>query len=69
VRVIGNFAGHPIKSTSTGEITQVELREAESTLDTLEALFRFCSVQPKLAKQHRAALNAKLTDAGKPPMK
>jgi hypothetical protein len=39
VRNIGNFAAHPIKSTSTGEIVPVEPGEAELNLDVLESLF------------------------------
>jgi len=41
VRNTGNFAAHPIKSTSTGEIVEVELGEAEWDLDVLESLFDF----------------------------
>ncbi len=40
VRLIGNFAAHPIKSQHTGEVIEVEAGEAEWLLDTLEALFR-----------------------------
>ena len=39
VRVVGNFAVHPIKSTHTGEVIDVEPGEAEWLLDTLERLF------------------------------
>jgi Domain of unknown function (DUF4145) len=35
VRHIGNFAAHPIKSKSTGEVVDVEAVEAEWNLDTL----------------------------------
>ena len=69
VRNIGNFAAHPLKSTSTGEIVPVEPGEAEWTLDVLEMLFDFYFVQPAIAKRKRDALNAKLKDAGKPAMK
>lgn len=41
VRNIGNFAAHPVKSTSTGEIVEVEPEEAELNLDVLEALFDY----------------------------
>jgi hypothetical protein len=64
VRAIGNFAAHPIKSTSTGEIVPVEAGEAEWNLDVLEALFDFYFVQPEVIKKKRAALNTKLKDAG-----
>lgn len=69
VRNTGNFASHPIKCTSTGEIVPVEPGEAEWTLDVLEMLFDFFFVQPDLVQKRRDALNKKLSDAGKPPMK
>ena len=69
VRNIGNFAAHPIKSESTGEIVEVEPGEAEWNLDVLESLFDFYFVQPEKSRQRRAALNQKLADAGKPPVK
>lgn len=70
VRTIGNFAAHPIKSTTTGEIVDVENGEGEWNLDVLESLFDFYYVQPAaVARRKRDAWNAKLGDAGKPPMK
>jgi hypothetical protein len=69
IRNIGNFAAHPIKSKSTGEIVDVELGEAEWNLDVLESIFDFYFVQPELLKRKKAALDKKLADAGKPPMK
>jgi len=69
IRHIGNFAAHPLKSTSSGEIIDVEPGEAEWTLDVLEGLFDFYFVQPAITKAKRAALDAKLKEAGKPPMK
>jgi Domain of unknown function (DUF4145) len=69
IRNIGNFAAHPMKSTSSGEIVPVEIGEAEWTLDVLDGLFDFYFVQPELLKKKRAALDAKLADAKKPPMK
>lgn len=69
VRQIGNFAAHPIKSTSSGEIVPVEPGEAEWQLDLLEGLFDFYFVGPAESKRKRDALNAKLADAKKPPMK
>jgi hypothetical protein len=69
VRNIGNFAAHPLKSQSTGEIVPVEPHEAEWNLDVLESLFDFCFVQPTRAKAKQDALNKKLADAKKPPMK
>lgn len=69
VRNIGNFAAHPLKSTATGEIVEVEIGEAEWLLDVIEALFDFYFVQPSILKLKREALNKKLSEIGKPPMK
>jgi hypothetical protein len=69
IRNIGNFAAHPIKSKSTGEILEVEPGEAEWNLDVLESLFDFYFTQPAQLKAKRDALNAKLKEAGKPGMK
>jgi len=41
IRNIGNFAAHPMKSKSTGEIVDVEPEEAEWNLDVIESLFDF----------------------------
>ncbi|MDH4162500.1 MAG: DUF4145 domain-containing protein [Nitrospirota bacterium] len=69
VRQVGNFAAHPEKDISTGEIVDVENGEAEWLLDVLEALFDFTFVQPKRLKQRRDNLNEKLSRIGKPPAK
>jgi hypothetical protein len=69
IRNIGNFAAHPMKSTNSGEIIDVELGEAEWLLDVLEGLFDFYFVQPAILEQKRQTLNAKLKDAGKPELK
>jgi hypothetical protein len=69
VRNIGNFAAHPIKSKTTGEILDVEAGEAVWNLDVIESLFDYFFVQPVTLQKKREALNAKLQEAGKPPMK
>jgi hypothetical protein len=69
VRNIGVFAAHPIKSTNTGEIVDVEPNEATWGLTILEGLFDFYFVQPAAQHRRRDTLNAKLADANKPPMK
>ncbi len=69
VRNIGNFAAHPIKATSSGEVLPVEPGEAEWTLDVLDGLFDFYFVQPIRLKEKKDALNAKLASANKPTMK
>ncbi len=69
VRNIGNFAAHPLKSTSTGEIMDVEPEEAEWNLEVLDQLIDFYYVRPLVAKKKRDDLNKKLVTAGKPPLK
>ena len=69
VRNVGSFAAHPLKSTNTGEILDVEPGEAEWLLEVLEQLFDFYFVQPAKLQTKRDALNKKLQEAGKPPMK
>ncbi|MCW5919942.1 MAG: DUF4145 domain-containing protein [Bacteroidetes bacterium] len=69
IRNIGNFAAHPLKSKSTGEIVPVEAGEADWTLDVIELLYDFYFVQPEKIRLKREALNFKLNDAGKPNMK
>lgn len=69
IRNIGNFATHPIKSRSSGEIIGIEPGEAEWNLDVLEALFDYFFVQPAILQKKRASLNKKLQEAGKPNMK
>jgi hypothetical protein len=69
IRNLGNIATHPIENRLTGEIVEVEPGEAEWLLNVLEALFDFYYVQPKLQADRRAALDLKLQEAGKPPLK
>lgn len=69
IRNVGNFAAHPMKSQHTGEILPVEPGEAEWNLEVLESLFDFYYVQPAVLKAKRAALDKKLVEAGKPPLK
>jgi hypothetical protein len=69
IRVIGNFAAHPIKDTRSGEIVEVEPGEAEWNLDVLDLLFDFYYVGPARAIAKREALNTKLIAAGKRPMR
>lgn len=66
VREVGNFAAHPIKSTNTGEIVDVEPGEAEVTLDVIELLFDHFFTAPRVAQERIDAINAKLSEAGKP---
>lgn len=66
IRNVGNFAAHPLKVQSTGEIVEVEYGEAEWLLEVLEALYDFCIVQPKRLEERRNTLNKKLQELGKP---
>lgn len=66
IRNIGNFAAHPVKSTETGAIIDVEPGEAEWTLDLLDRLFDELIVQPAKTTTRKQALNAKLKAMGKP---
>jgi hypothetical protein len=68
IRNIGNFAAHPIKSDSTGNIVDVEEGETEWILDVLEQLFDFYYVSPARTKAKKNALNAKLKSIGKPEL-
>lgn len=68
IRVVGNFAAHPMKSTVSGAVLDVEAGEAEWNLDVLELLFDFYFVQPSISAKRKAALNAKLREAGKPTL-
>lgn len=69
VRTIGNFAAHSIKSKSSGEIIEVEPGEAEWSVEVLEALFEHYYERPSRITAKKEALNRKLQDAGKPPLK
>jgi hypothetical protein len=69
VRQVGNFAAHATKSQHTGEIMDVEQGEAEWNLDVLEALFDFYYVQEAANQKRIIALNARLAEAGKNPMR
>jgi hypothetical protein len=69
IRQVGNFAAHPIKSTNSLEIIDVEPGEAEWLLDVLVELFDHYFVGPAEAQKKRDALNVKLAEAKKPPLK
>lgn len=69
IRNVGVFGAHPLKSTNTGAVLDVEPGEAEWNLDVLEDLFDFYFVRPARLAAKRAALDKKLAEAGKRPMK
>jgi len=68
VRQVGNFAAHPMKSTNTGDVIEVEPGEVELVFDILDGLFDFYFVQPEVMARRKAELNAKLREAGKPEL-
>ncbi|OYV83420.1 MAG: hypothetical protein B7X04_04345 [Parcubacteria group bacterium 21-54-25] len=66
VRVVGNFAAHPTKSKSSGEVLDVEPSEAEWNLEVVEELMDFYFVRPARMQKKKEAINQKLQAAGKP---
>lgn len=69
VRLIGNFAAHPIKSKETGAIADVGPQEADWLLDLIHMMLDFTFAQPKRFDELESQLSRKLAAAGKPPMK
>jgi Domain of unknown function (DUF4145) len=69
IRNFGNFSAHPINDATTLQVIDVEDHEAEYCLDILDALFDHYYVKPAEAVRRRAALDAKLAAANKPPSK
>ena len=65
VRIVGNFAAHPIKSTSTNEIIDVEPGEAEWSLSVLEELFDYYFTKPAIQERKLADLEKKLAESRK----
>lgn len=68
VRVVGNFAAHPIKDKQSGTILPVEPHEAEHLLEVVALLFDHYFVGPARTAAVKAGMNAKLAAAGKPPL-
>jgi Domain of unknown function (DUF4145) len=69
IRNFGNFSAHPISDKTSLQVIDVEPHEAEWCLEILEALFEHFYVGPAAAAAKKAALDAKLKAAGKPPSK
>ncbi|PWB93998.1 DUF4145 domain-containing protein [Methylosinus sporium] len=69
IRNFGNFSAHPIDDRTTLQVIEVEPHEAEWCLETIEELFEHFYVGPAMARAKKAALDAKLAAAGKPPTK
>lgn len=69
IRNFGNFSAHPVTDLTTLQVIDVEPGEAEWCLDILDDMFDHYYVKPAEVDARKAALNAKLTAAGKPPAK
>ncbi len=69
IRNFGNFSAHPINDVTSLQVLDVEPEEAEWCLEILERLFDHYYVMPAYAKAKKAALDAKLKKANKPPAK
>ena len=59
LRELGNDAAHPNRSGVTGEIVDVDSREAEWTLDILDLLFDHYFVKPQKAREIRERLQGR----------
>jgi hypothetical protein len=66
IRNFGNFSAHPVTNETTLQIIDVEPDEAGWCLAILEEMFDHYYVKPAQAEARKAALDAKLTVAGKP---
>lgn len=69
IRNVGNYAAHPTENTVTGELLEPTQEEAEWLIEILDVLLDFQFVQPAKLKKRRDALNQKLSEAGKKPIK
>jgi len=68
VRTIGNWAAHPTKAATTGEIVDVEPEEAGWNIEVIYILAEYYYERPRQHQQRMDALNAKLAAAGKKPI-
>lgn len=69
IRNYGNFSAHPITDKTTLQIIEVEPGEADWCLEILRECLEVFYVHPKRIADRKAALDKKLTEAGKPPSK
>ena len=69
IRNFGNFSAHPVTDQTTLQVIAVEPGEAEWCLEILEEMFDHYFVRPAAAQARKAALDAKLSAAKKPPSK
>lgn len=68
IRHVGNFAAHPEKYRTTGEIVEVETEEAEWLIEVLNDILDFTFVQPQREQDRKDKLNEKLRNMGKPTL-
>jgi hypothetical protein len=66
IRNFGNFSAHPVTNETTLQVIDVEPGEAAWCLEILEEMFDHYYVKPTHAEARKAALDTKLTAAGKP---
>jgi hypothetical protein len=69
IRNFGNFSAHALTDQTTLQVIAVDAGEAEWCLDILDDMFEHYYVKPKQVAGRKAALDAKLIAAGKPPSK
>jgi len=69
IRNFGNFSAHPITDRTSLQVIPIEEHEAEWCLEIIEEMFDHFYTRPAEAKAKKAALDAKLASAGKPPSK
>lgn len=69
VRMVGNYAAHPLKDKTTGIIVDVEPGEADLNISALESLIDYFYIRPDEEAAQLAEINKKLVAAGKPPIK
>jgi hypothetical protein len=68
VRNFGNFSAHEITNKTTAEILEVELGEAEWSINLIDQVIEYYYVRLVQEDAKIADLNKKLVDAGKPPI-
>ena len=59
IKTVGNFAAHPTKYTSTGEVVAVEPGEADWLISVLNSLFDHTFVQPRKSQERLDRLHEK----------
>jgi len=68
LKEIGHFGAHTQRDTTTGEVIDVEPKEAGWSLDVIAGLFDYWIVGPALSKERRASIDGKVQRTGRPPL-